>query len=415
MKRAILKSQLSTLFLAFAAMAGDAYAVDYGDPVRYVSDVEYTIKAVYEDSSARYIIRAANEDDIKPVIQNVEEFGAEMSRRVGNLRGNLSGALRDAVDSAGGEVTNFHFDMGSFPKHVSVELIGQGFGNVELRIGPLDLELEAAAKSSLSSNLWTVDVAAGTPEFYIVGDYDIYSGNVSNIRLEGFNFDLNVRADSNFLEVVLLEDLLVDATDNFAAQAEANLDDKLNELSSRQYKLFDVAEALPTNEYVVASGVDIGQEVKDLLSSSVNGQRLKISMTREFFRYSSDPNESLADGSDSFFKRHNLRIEFGSKNEIILRDAPHFGVTSATECNWGECFAPESTVDQPNTNEGWYEIHVERFDPVPSGSDCTWSSTPSYGNGMGGTTYYEYPAIGSCQHSLKKVTTTSSGTTVEYE
>ncbi|HEX5055875.1 MAG TPA: hypothetical protein VFX02_05195, partial [Gammaproteobacteria bacterium] len=94
--------------------------------------------------------------------------------------------------------------------------------------------------------------------------------------------------------------------------------------------------------------------------------------------------------------------------------------TPATACNWGECFAPESTVDLPNTNQGFYRLDVVTFTPpppatVPSGSACTWSSTPSYGNGMGGSTYYEYPPIGPCQHRLKKVTTTATGqVTIQY-
>lgn len=50
---------------------------------------------------------------------------------------------------------------------------------------------------------------------------------------------------------------------------------------------------------------------------------------------------------------------------------------------------------------------------IPSGSGCTWRQT--YGGGMGGTTHYEYAAVGPCQHSKKSVTTTNGKTTVTYE
>ena len=395
-------------------------AVQQGELVRHVSDVEYDIKLVLEDSVGRYTITAANENEIKPVIQNVEVIGLEFIRQYGDINGSFYGGFHDGATDAHGEVTEFNFSMGSFPKSISLELIGRSNGRVELRIGPLSIDLTAKAKSTYGSSIWNASVVTRTPSFYVVGDYDINSGYVSNARLENFNLYVDLNVSSGLLNILGFEDLLDFMEANYENKIRNSLASKLNEFSSAQYKLFDIAEALPSNRYLVAAGIDIAQEVKNLLSSSVEGRRLKIFMSRQHTRYSSNPAVSVYSGSDVFFTAHELRIEFGSRYKVRLWDIPHFGLTPATACNWGECFAPVSTADQPNTNQGFYSLDVHTFPPpppptIPSGSGCTWSSTPSYGNGMGGSTYYEYPPIGPCQHRLKKVTTTATGSvTVQY-
>ena len=126
----------------------------------------------------------------------------------------------------------------------------------------------------------------------------------------------------------------------------------------------------------MAAGIDIAQEVKNLLSTSVEGRSLKIFLSRQHVRYSSNLAVSPSSGSDSFFTAHELRIEFGTRYKVTMWDIPRYGSTPATACNWGECFAPVSTVDLPNTNQGFYSLNVYTFPPppppgVPSGSGFT--------------------------------------------
>lgn len=48
---------------------------------------------------------------------------------------------------------------------------------------------------------------------------------------------------------------------------------------------------------------------------------------------------------------------------------------------------------------------------IPSGSSCNWSSSHSYSSGNPGGSYYEYPVIGPCIHSIKMVTSITGGST----
>lgn len=404
------------------AMALNAYSADYNEYVRHVADVEYNIEAMYEDSSNRYVITAASEDEIKPVLKNVDDVAVKLRDAFNELYGSLYGGIHDAADDAYGELTDFSLDMGTFPKELSLELIGHSGGTVEAKIGPFQFDFEAKARSDFGVNVWEAHVVADTSSFYVVGDYDIYSGNMTNVHLENFGLYLDLNASSGLAKLAGLNDLIEDAVDDLEAEIRNDLPGQLNQLSSAQYKLFDIGKALPTNKYVVAAGIDIAQEVKDLLSSSVEGERLKISISRNFVRYSSNRFVNASDGSDSYFAAHEIELEIGSHVRITMWDIPHYGLTRATECNWGECFAPVSTVDLPDTNEGYFHLEMVSLEPnnpppgpTPSGSACTWSSTPSYGNGMGGVTYYEYPPVGPCTDSVKKVTNNNGSITIEYD
>ncbi|WP_347332948.1 hypothetical protein [Marinimicrobium locisalis] len=423
MLNGVIKRMVMGLSVAvLGVMTLNAYSADYNEYVRHVADVEYNIEAIYEDSSNRYIITAASEDEIKPVLQNVDTAANGLRDAFNELYGSLYGGIHDAAEDAYGDLTDFHLDMGDFPKELSLELIGRSNGTIKAKLGPFQFDLDAKAESNYGINIWSANVVADTSSFYVVGDYDIYSGNMTNMRLENFGMYLDLSASSGLAKLAGLNGIIEDAVDDMEAEIKTSLPRQLNALSSAQYKLFDIGEALPTNKYVVAAGIDLAQEVKDLLSRNVDGQRLKISFSRHFVRYSSNRFVSPDSGSDSYFAAHELELEIGSHVRITMWNIPHYGLTRATECNWGECFAPVPTADSPDTNEGYFDLEMISLEPTspppastPSGSACSWSSTPSYGNGMGGVTYYEYPPIGPCEDSVKKVTNNNGSITIEYD
>ncbi|HEX5055107.1 MAG TPA: hypothetical protein VFX02_01275, partial [Gammaproteobacteria bacterium] len=311
MKKDNFKRWLIGTLVACVVTSGSAYAVQYGEPVRHVSDVEYDIKLVLENSTNRYTITAANENEVKPVLRNVEGMGAEFSRQYSDLYGSLYGALYDAAADAagGGEVSEFNFNMGSFPQSISLELTGQSNGIMQIKIGPLSIDLKAKAKSKYGASIWNATVVSRATSFYVVGDYDINTGYVSNFRLENYDPFLDLNLSSGLFNLFGFEDVLEFLERNFENVARNTMRDKLNEFSSTQYKLLDIAEALPSNRYLVANGIDIAQEVKNLLSTIVEGRRLKIYLNRQHIRYSSNPAVSPSSGSDSFFTAHELRVE----------------------------------------------------------------------------------------------------------
>jgi len=370
--------------------ASQAAQIDYGDRVRYVRDIEYRGEAVYEGSNKRYTITIAMEDKIKPVIENIETFAAQAQSMVSSVYGKAYGDVRDSVDSAGGKLSSFNLDFGEFPTQLSLELIGRPNGTVLTKIGPLALDFSFSAKHSLSSHIWSGRASANTSLFYIIGNYNVHSGYMSNVGLQNFDFQVNIDIDSS---LPIVSYVLRNIGNDIEDELESSVPGVLNALSSQQFKLMDVNMALPSNEYVTASGIDVAGEVRDAINNLVNGERIKFSFKREFLRYSLTHQNPFG-GQEAHVKKHELFIELGQNSSTTFKiwDIPLFGWTTATACNWGECFPPNSTVDLANTNEGWFDIDVVNLGGggggsgpgVPSGASCTWRSSPSYGNGMGG-------------------------------
>ena len=264
-----------------------------------LTDVNYTGKLTYRNAGHTYQYNH-NSDKFKSIIGKAEQLQT--------LKDSLSEKVRAVIQkqiSGKLSLRNYKFSL-SGP--ITLTLTGRDNGTVNARFGGFSIHSKGKLrKNSLMYAHYTLD----TNTFWLNGDYNIYTGQISNVKPDAsFNANVDVDVDSIFDLIPLFNSLVTQyAEDTFVAAAKAAIRDQLNNTASYEKVVFGLDAKLPSNVYVY-KGRDFGKEVKDSFAELISGESITITLTTKARRFMT---------TQGYYRNYIMdKVSFNVSNHLFL-------------------------------------------------------------------------------------------------
>lgn len=262
---------------------------------------------VYQDDSFGRVAISAHDDRF----EEITSTHFKLQQQESELAAHLEAQIQEAINGEA-SLERFNFELNG-PYQIIVN--GRSNGIAEIRVGGFSVDLNARLKKSY----WAEGtLRINTSTVWLIGDYSIYSGQISNLRMApGFYVSSYVDVDvDSILDLMPLFDALIfnELEDILEDEIQEGIYSALNDtLSSQEIALFGLDQKIENNLYVY-NGRDFGQELKDHLANLFEGESLSIKVDSK--KYTSD-GHNVTLGNVEIRLSNNIFIRFIDDPKLV--------------------------------------------------------------------------------------------------
>lgn len=358
---------------------------------QYVKDVEYKGVATYNNGSSIYTYSESIESYFKPLTARAKATLAQMDAAGTALRTAFYDQLSQNARDEKGSLRSFTFSFAR-PQNglkVTIEPTGSS-GGATITFSSFDLDMYAYMKrSEWYGTVWKTTIRVDSGPVSFKGDYNIYTGQATNVQPVNFNPKISVDVDSNF--VFKLFKGFSSEREKIRSEMDTALRGAFAAVSQNTNSFIGLDQALP-NGALNFAGIDVGREIREALTNIGANEKLVVDLLPVKKTYL--VHDML--GSRTY-KSAKVVVKYNNDYSLTVTPVPIIGSAALRQSSGGG-YLPPSDQDAPNTNAGNGTLSVVA---APAVQVCpVWSITYNSSNTTGEAEgRAAYSNCGSCGYS----------------
>lgn len=374
-----------------------------------VSDIEYVGVATIKTPETIYKVKTSMEDEFKPLVNRSSSTISSLLRAEKEIESRFRSEIDSQAANEGGTIRHFAFSIERPRGGLDFTIFETSGGATKIKIDSIQLKLSTYLKASKHGiRIWDGNIDIDTGKVSFEGEYDIQTGQISNLAALNYNPSINVDFDTR-----KIFDLFGASTDEYIQKLETDTRNSLQDslvlvfqsITSNSTSFFGVNDAIPTGKYI-AYGFDAGQILKDAIINADLEEDVTVKITPVKKTFEVHP-----EIGDRTYTSAKIDMSYGEDIALTVNPIIYIGQGPAPVLSDGR-FGTPSDSDAPNTNVGPVDITETKVTPPPTtGIACIWSYSWS-GNRTGGGGLAGHTVLNTrCKNSNLGQVLTSGNTT----
>ena len=305
--------------------------------IDYIADIEYRAEVTLKNRGYTFQYAESHEDELKPVIERARQISTMEDSLIRLVKADVESQLPSSASLS-------HFELDLDGPYV-VKLIGQENGIIQAKVG--GFKVNSLAKVNIDPGgikVGHVDITIRTNTIWFSGDYNVFTGEISNLSAENLNVDINANASSIFDIIPPLSNLIEQEVES---QIRTQFQNELHDsLTNGETMVFGLDQALPDRAFVL-DNIDLADEIRDGISNLISGEEITISIQE--YEKILKTNRSWAQFYP--YSSHEININFNDRFFLKVFDKHHIRVKHTDDriCTWYSCPDVPFLQDLPNT------------------------------------------------------------------